>query len=328
VRAEQLRIRLVTPALPRTNNGNGVTARRWSGILRELGHRVVVEQTYDGGAADVLVALHARRSAASIDRFHTRHPDAPIVLALTGTDVYHDIHTDDAARRSLELASCFVVLQRLAMDQLPDAFRSRCYVIHQSAAPPPGTPSPRPDRFDVAVLAHLRPVKDPLRAAAASRLLSPDSTVHIFHAGAALDEDLAQQARDEMATNGRYHWLGDVPRWKGMRLLARSRLLLVTSVAEGGANVISEALACSVPVVSSRIDGSVGILGADYPGYYTVGEEKELADLLEQAERSPGFYRELQEACGELRPLVDRAREREAWRSLLARRAGEDLNSC
>ena len=318
MRAGPLSIRLVTPALPRANNGNGVTAGRWARILRQLGHRVVVEQVYEGGSADVLVALHARRSAASIDRFRTLHPGAPIVLALTGTDVYHDIHTCDAARRSLELATCFVVLQRLAMEQLPEALRSQCYVIHQSAVPPPGGASPRRDRFDVVLLAHLRPVKDPLRAAAASRLLAPDSAVHIVHAGAALDEDLARQARDEMASNPRYRWLGDVPRWKAVRLLARSRLLLVTSVAEGGANVISEALACSVPVVSSRIPGSVGILGAAYPGYFTVGEEKELADVLDQAERDPGFYQELRDACGELQTLVDPAREREAWRTLLA----------
>jgi putative glycosyltransferase (TIGR04348 family) len=321
----RLRIRLVTPALPRKNNGNGVTARRWARILRDLGHRVVVEEAYDGGAADVMVALHARRSAASIDRFRTRYPDAPIILALTGTDVYGDIHTTEVARRSLEQASSFVVLQRLALEELPEAYRSRCHVIHQSAVAPPGAAassksSGRADHFDVAVMAHLREVKDPLRAAAAARLLAPDSAVRILHAGAALDDDRAVQARDEMAANARYRWLGDLPRWKAMRLLARCRLLLVTSLAEGGANVISEALACSVPVVSSRIPGSVGLLGADYPGYYTVGEEKELAAILEAAERDPGYYGQLRDACDELRPLVDPARERDAWKAILTAR--------
>lgn len=318
MRAGPLSIRLVTPAPPEANNGNGVTAKRWASIFRQLGHRVVVEKEYGGGNADVLVALHARRSAASIDRFRSLHPEAPIVLALTGTDVYHDIHVCDDARRSLDLATCFVVLQRLAAEQLPDALRSRCYVVHQSAVPPPSTASPRSDGFDAVVLAHLRPVKDPLRAAAAARLLPPDSTVRILHAGAALEEDLARQARDEMATNSRYHWLGDLPRSKAQRLLAKSRLLLVTSIAEGGANVISEALACSVPVVSSRIPGSVGLLGDDYPGYFTVGEEKELAEVLGQAEGDPSFYRELSDACRELRPLFEPAREREAWEAILA----------
>lgn len=318
----RLRIRLVTPALPRKNNGNGVTARRWARILRELGHRVVVEQVYAGGAADVMVALHARRSAASIDRFRTRYPEAPIVLALTGTDVYGDIHTTDVARRSLEQASSFVVLQPLAIEELPEAYRSRCHVIYQSAVAPPRTAassnrSGRAGHFDVAVIAHLRKVKDPLRAATAARLLAPDSSVSILHAGAALDDDLALLARDEMAVNPRYRWFGDLPRWKAMQLIARCRLLLVTSVAEGGANVISEALACSTPVVSSRIPGSVGLLGPDYPGYFTVGEEKELAALLEAAERDPGFYGQLRDASEELRPLVDPAREREAWRAIL-----------
>ena len=318
MRSGPLRIRLVTPALPDANNGNGVTAWRWAEILRQLGHEVVVEQAYSGGPADVLVALHARRSAASIDRFRSLHPEAPIVLALTGTDVYHDIHVCDDARRSLELATCFVVLQRLAMEQLPGALRSRCHVVHQSAVPPPGTASPRSDRFDAVVLAHLRPVKDPLRAAAAARLLPPDSAVRILHAGAALEEDLARQARDEMETNSRYHWLGDLSREQAQRLLASSRLLLVTSIAEGGANVISEALACSVPVVSSRIPGSVGLLGDDYPGYFTVGDEKELAEVLGQAERDPSFYQQLCDACGELRHLFEPTRERKAWEAILA----------
>jgi putative glycosyltransferase (TIGR04348 family) len=331
-----LKIRLVTPAPPRANNGNGVTANRWARILRGLGHEVIVQLAYERGAADVLVALHARRSAASIDRFKSLHPQAPVVLALTGTDIYHDVHTSEAARRSLELASRFVVLQRLARDELTPALRERCHVIHQSAVAPPGRFVPRRDHFDVAVLAHLRPVKDPLRAAAAVRLLPADSVVSIRHVGAALDDDLADQAREEARSNDRYCWLGNQPRWKTLRLLARSRLLLLTSVAEGGANVITEALACSVPIVScganvitealacsvpivsSRIPGSVGLLGEDYPGYFTACEEKELAEMLGEAERDPGFYGELKDACHERRSLADPRNERDAWQTLLA----------
>jgi len=286
-------------------------------MLRELGHRVVVEQSYDGGSGDLLVALHARRSAPSVERFGAEHPKAPIVLALTGTDVYGDIRVCAAAQKALEQASCFVVLQRLAVDELPEPFRSRCHVIYQSAVCPPGDHRPRPNVFDVAVLGHLRQVKDPFRAAAAARLLDGTSPVRILHAGAAPDDEMAAEARAEAGSNPRYRWLGDLPRWKALRLLARSRLLALTSVAEGGANVVSEALACSVPVVSSGIPGSVGILGADYQGYFPVGDTEALASLLERAAGDARFYDKLREACRGLRMLVDPIQERRSWRDLL-----------
>lgn len=312
-----MKVCLVTPARPGARTGNGVTARRWARILRDLGHRVEVTQEYAGGTGDVLVALHARRSAGSIERFHERREAAPIVLALTGTDVYGDLATDAEAQRSLALADRYIVLQPLAVDQLPPAFRSRCHVVFQSATAPPGRFTPRPGVFDVAVLAHLRPVKDPLRAAAASRLLPATSTVRVLHAGGTITPAAAHEAQAESAVNPRYRWLGDLPRWKAMRLLARSHLLALTSRTEGGANVVSEALACRVPVVSSRIPGSVGMLGPDYPGYYEVGDTEGLASLLYEAERPGGSYAALQDACRRLAGLVEPAREREAWSQLL-----------
>ena len=317
MRRRALKIRLVTPAAPGARTGNRVTARRWAAILRALGHQVVVEQVYERGRGDVLVALHARRSAASIDRFHAQHPGAPIVVALTGTDVYRDIHVDAGAQRSLRLASCFVVLQPLAVEQLPVTLRPRCHVIYQSAVPPPGRFRPRPGTFEVAVLAHLRAVKDPFLAAEATRMLPSGSPVRVLHAGGGLEDGMEDRARAEMEENDRYCWLGDLPRWRALRVLARGRLLAVTSVAEGGANVVSEALACSVPVVSTNIPGSVGILGADYPGYFPVGYAKALAALLQRATDDPDYYHQLHHACQKLRPLVEPTRERHSWKALL-----------
>jgi glycosyltransferase involved in cell wall biosynthesis len=86
---------------------------------------------------------------------------------------------------------------------------------------------------------------------------------------------------------------------------------------EGGANVISEAVCAGLPVVASRIDGSVGLLGEDYPGYYPVADTAALRDLLLLAESDVAFYRRLDAACAARRALFDPAREVEAWRSLL-----------
>jgi glycosyltransferase involved in cell wall biosynthesis len=112
--------------------------------------------------------------------------------------------------------------------------------------------------------------------------------------------------------------LGDLSREQALRLLAGSHLLAVTSLLEGGANVVSEAIAAAVPVLSTRIPGSVGILGQDYPGYFPAGDTQALARLLQQAETDPAFYADLKRRTRDLKPLVDPQRERASWRALLA----------
>lgn len=312
-----MNICLITPAPAGSRTGNRVTALRWARLLRALGHRVIIEQEYRGQRCDLLVALHARRSFASVKRFRHQHPDLPLVLALTGTDLYNDIHTHPSARQSLELASRLIVLQPMGLAELPKSLRHKARVIYQSAEKPRKPITPRTSIFEVCVLAHLRPVKDPFRAAQAARLLPPSSRIQVVHVGAALSKKMEDHARAEAASNPRYRWLGELPRWKALRILARSRLLVLTSQMEGGANVISEALAVSIPILSSRIPGSIGILGPDYPGYFPVGDTKALADLLSRAETEANFYNALKEWCEQLKPLVDPARERQSWENLL-----------
>jgi putative glycosyltransferase (TIGR04348 family) len=287
-------------------------------LLRGLGHDVAVLGSYSGQRCDVLVALHARHSADSVRRFRCREAEAPLVLALTGTDVYGDIHTDEAARAALALADRYVVLQSLAVRELPPALRHRAVVVHQSARPSGRPRRPRPGVFEVLVLANLRPVKDPLRAASAARLLPPTSRVMVTHLGEALDEALGRSARAEAADNPRYTWQGAVSHPRAMAHLGGAHLLALTSRTEGGANVISEALATGVPVVASRNDGSVGLLGEGYPGYFEVGDSEALATLLSRAETDPGFYAALRAACDARRPLVLPETEQASWASLLA----------
>ena len=140
----------------------------------------------------------------------------------------------------------------------------------------------------------------------------------MVHVGAALNAEMRERALAETAANPRYVWLGELPRWRALRVLARSRLLALTSRLEGGANAVSEALACSVPVISSQISGSIGLLGAEYPGYFPVGDTRALADLLARAETQVGFYEDLKSRCANLRSLVDPCRERRSWQRLLA----------
>jgi putative glycosyltransferase (TIGR04348 family) len=313
-----VRIVVITPAPRGSRRGNRITALRWAHLLRELGHRVQVATDWRGQPCDVLVAIHAGHCAEAVARFRAARPGAPLIVGLAGTDVYRDILTQGAAQLSLELASCLIALEPLGLNELPPALQPRARVLFQSARPPRGRFRPRDGVFEVCVMSHLRAVKDPLRAAHAARLLPADSRIRVVHLGGVLDPALAHEARAEAAANPRYQWLGELPRWQALRVLARSKLLVLSSLLEGGANVISEAIATGVPVVSSHIPGSAGILGRDYPGYFPVGDSKALAGLLHRAEADPGFYQNLQAWCARLAPLIHPVRERAGWKALLA----------
>ena len=312
-----MNILLVTPAPPRSQKGNRITALRWRRILRELGHRVALELPDSVVKGDLLIALHARHSAQAILNFSQRCPRKPIVLALTGTDLYRDIQRSAAARRSLELADRLIILQPEGQQELPDRLHEKVRVIYQSATFTGTSPTPLRTVFEVCVVGHLRPVKDPFRCAYAARQLPQSSRIRVVHIGAALTADMEQRAQREMVHNKRYRWLGELPRWQTRRRLARSRLLVLTSRMEGGANVITEAITADVPVLASRISGSIGLLGRDYPGYFDPGDTRGLAQLLERVEASAPDYRELQRHCQQRKRLFQPAREQQSWRKLL-----------
>ena len=278
-----------------------------------------VASDYDGQPADLMVAVHAWRSAAAIERFKSKYPARPVVLQLSGTDIYHYIDVAPAATlRAMELADRLVALNDLAWRIVPKRLRARLSVIHQSAAPLPGPRRPSRGAVVVSVIGHLRDVKDPLRAAEAARLLPADSRIRVEQVGRAYTPHWAARARAEMAANPHYFWRDDVPAAAVRRLLARSHAMVISSFNEGGANVISEAAVAGVPVLASRMDGNVGLLGADYPGYFPVGDAQALARLLQRLEREPRFVARLAKALARRAPLFRPAREAAAWRRLLA----------
>lgn len=290
---------------------------RWRRILRELGHEVRVADAYDGSPTDLMIALHAWRSAESIRRFRALYPDRPLIVALSGTDIYEYIARDPApVLHSLACADRLLALQDLVRRRVPTRFRSKLRVLHQSAHPlRPGRKSTR--SFDVAVIGHLRHVKDPMRAALAARRLPASSRMRIVHYGAAENPRWAAAAKAEMARNPRYVWRGDRPRAEVGRLLGRARVMVLSSRSEGGANVISEAVAAKVPILASRIDGSVGLLGRDYPGYFPVGDTAALARLLHRVESDPPYLSRLQRAIARRALLFRPAREKAAWKKLI-----------
>lgn len=313
-----MKISLITPAGKNSRTGNRTTADRWARILRGLGHRVHIAMRDDGAPADIMIALHAWRSADSIRAFRARYKRRPLIVGLGGTDIYRfQQSAPEVTLGSMALADMLVGLHDLVGEAIPAEMRGKLRVIHQSAPPVTRRPPPLRGVFEVLVIGHLRDVKDPLRSAYAARELPPGSRIRIVHFGMAHDAGWAEAARAEMTANPRYVWRGDVPGWTVRRALARAPLMVLSSVMEGGANVISEAVTAGVPVLASEIAGSVGLLGRDYPGYFPVRDTAALASLLHRAETDPEFLAELQRHCAERAPLFDPARERDAWRDAL-----------
>jgi len=315
-----MRLLIVTPAQPRSTLGNAVTAQRYAAFFHSAGWEAVVARDYEGQDVDALIALHARRSANAALSFRRRHPDRPLIVVLTGTDVYGELLASAATRRALTSATAIVTLQPQAITRIPRAMRGKARSIIQSA---PQTR--RVGRSDlksnrtlrVCVIGHLRPEKDPLRAAHAVALLPKECAVRVIQAGRALEPRYVTAARAEMRRNRRYRWLGELSRAGTGRLLRSSDAMIISSIMEGGANIVSEAIACGVPILASRIPGNIGILGRDYPGLFAARNTVALARLMRRAALNARFLTKLSRWIHRLRPLVAPSRERRAWIALI-----------
>ncbi len=320
-----MNILIVTPAKPGSRHGNRNTATRWARLLRASGHRVdiVIDAAGAKGAHDVMIALHARRSAESIALWKSK-PDRPLILALTGTDLYRDIRTDAAAQESMRLADAMIVLQAEGLNELAPALRAKTRVMHQSVravqrVDPPST------YCLITVIGHLRDEKDPLRAAYALAHVPATSRIRVVQLGGAMDDALAREAREiaareahQPAAHGaRYRWPGELAHGDAMRWLARSHAMVISSRMEGGAHVVSEAIACGVPVLASDIAGNRGLLGADYPGYYPLADDAALARLMLRVENDKRFVLALERGVAKRRHLVDAEAERGALDALV-----------
>jgi putative glycosyltransferase (TIGR04348 family) len=308
------RVAIVTPYGRAANNGNWHTAARWAGFLAARHDVQLLTRWTPRHAADVLIALHARRSAESIAAFDAHHPDRPLIVVLTGTDLYRDIALDASAQRSLALASQLVVLNDLGSAALPEALRAKSVCISQSARTlAPGRKAQR--WFDVAIVGHLRDEKNPQLVWSMAAQLPPETRIRLWHAGAARQPGLTAQARQVMRRFAHYQWLGDLPRAQARQLMRRCHLLLHPSRMEGGAQAVIEAVTAHTPVLASRIDGNVGLLGVDYAGYFEDDNADQATALLLALATTPRLHARLVGQCA--RRARDFAPEREA-RAVLA----------
>ena len=315
--SSSFRTQIVCPAKPGTRYGNRITALRWQSILRELGHRASIVGDWTGRPCDLLVALHAYRSAGAVRRFRNDSPHRRVVVALTGTDLYNDFgHT--ACQEAVRAADRLVVLQSAALDSLSIELRKKTHVIYQSVRPLSVKRPTAPRALRVTVAGHLREVKDPFRTAMSVRNLPADSRIQVHHYGGAMTAAMEERAKAEMCRNARYHWHGEIPRGVLRRRIATSWIMVLSSKMEGGANVVSEAISAGTPTLATRIEGSIGMLGEDYAGFFSTGKTAQLRDLLLQCEQQPSFYAKLCQQMAMRAKLVEPCREMMSWKRLIA----------
>lgn len=311
-----MRVVIVTPAPRASRHGNRVTALRWAGMLRRLGARVRVVERWNGEACELLVAVHAVKSRDSVLTADAALPGLRIVVLLAGTDIYPQFAPEPATLAALHRADALIALQPRTVDNLPPELRARTRTIVQSATVA-AQPRPR-DHFRACVLAHLRPVKSPLLAVQALALLPRDLPLQVHLAGEARTPALADAVRAAARREPRFVWHGDLPRRRALALLAGSHVCIVASSAEGGANVVTEAIACGTPLLATAVPGNTGLLGDDWPALFPVHSAAALAELLQRAANDSAFYQLLVARTRALHPLVDPRHELAAWQRLLA----------
>ena len=292
-------------------------------MLRAAGHRIRVLESpgspHQHLDLDVWIGLHAERSAASLELALAASPKVRAITVLTGTDLHREGGLSSLALKQLERSDRLVVLSPGGLELLPEELRSRTCTIPQV----PGDLQPAPLREGtptLAMLSHLRPVKDPLVVLEALGHLSESAPLRIVHAGEPLDPALASRCEQTSAEDPRYSYLGRLPREQALATLKSSHGLLLPSRSEGGASVLSEALLLGRAVIASDAPGITAFLPKTYGGIFPVGSASDLAALLERFAAQPPWRLELAEQCVAMGTQLRSVEEAKAWQDLVTGR--------
>lgn len=298
--------------------------QRWARFIAPIAQVRITQQWPDDNNAnddtDILVALHARRSAPSISNWYAIHGSRGLAVILAGTDLYRDIQYDLAAQRSLKQAHSLVLLQGKAPEALEPALRGKARVIFQS------TSSRKPlsktlQHLRVLMVGHLRPEKAPHTLFQTAHLLKNHQDIYIDHIGKVLDPKLGDAAQQTMLEVPNYRWLGELPHNIARDRIQRAHLLVHTSAMEGGSHAVMEAVNSGTPVLASDIDGNIGMLGEHYQGYFPYDNAKILAKRLQQCRASQGdpggLLSVLSRQCRERAKVFDPQVERRAIQKLV-----------
>ena len=310
-----------TPFPADSQQGNSVSARRIAGLLNKAGLPAqVIDAIPDASTPTprALIALHACKAATALAEFGQMFPGVPRHLLLPGSDLYRCLPDDDPRPLpTMELADTLIVAQEASLADIPASVRAKARFVPKSldVDTPDWNPSPDPG-LRVLINAHLRAQKDPFLALRALEQI-PDTELQITHIGGSAEDGYDQQAADFARTEPRFRTLGQVPRTEAIQLAADSHILLNTSLMEGGANSISEALHIGLPVLATAIPGNIGMLGQNHPGLFSVGDADSLAELLERAATDKAFLEQLSRHSTERSRIFTPEAETAGWLEVL-----------
>jgi len=259
------------------------------------------------------------KGAPAVFDFREACPNGKVVILITGTDLYESLPAgSELGQRALLEADRIVVVQEAARLRLPEEVREKTVVIAASLDPIEIKAEANATPFAISILGHPRPVKRPFMVIEEVAKHPEWNEVEVWQIGEALDEESSQEGAAWLKKDSRYRWFGGLPREEALALCAKSSLTVNSSILEGGANAVLEAVTMGVPVLASRIEGNVGLLGEDYPGYF---EEGELGEVLERIIGGEMDLDEWVRLASERLPLFSRETESTSWLELLA-----DLN--
>ena len=295
--------------------GNSVTTDRIVAMLNEGGVEARGSYGNDGEPADILITLHAIKGAPAVFDFKKKTPNGRVIMLLTGTDIYQGLaEGSQIGGDALQVADRIVVPQEAALRKLPEKVRGKTVVIRPSLDPIAVKATSSQSPFVISVVGHLRPVKRPFLTIETLAQHPEWSDLEVWQIGQALDAEMRKTAEFWMEEDKRYRWCGGLPREESLALCAKSSLTINSSILEGGANAVLEAMTMGVPVLASRIEGNVGLMGDDYPGYF---EEGGMAKALEAIMHQRVDLDEWSLLLADRLPLFSRVRESESWLELL-----------
>ncbi|BDS06869.1 glycosyl transferase [Oceaniferula spumae] len=311
---------LIHSPYPRQRSqGNAVTAKRMTALLREGGLDVKIHERGDAPlAAKCLIALNARKSATEIFDFHQRQPESPIIALLTGTDVNHpDMETETSETRiALELCTAIVSLHDGFSHRIPSHLLEKTEVIYPSVQLPQSIRHHATAPIDIVIAGNFRSEKNPSLLMEAARALA-DTPMH-FHAygqGGDYQAELEKTAAE--CPNFHFHGVQDHD--VVLANMQTAHALLNTSTEEGGANAICEAVVIGLPVIASKIAGNKGMLGEDYGGLFPSESTTALTEILTRSIDDPDFYQSLKSQITTRAPLFSYRREADQWTALVRR---------
>ena len=320
--AAPLEIAMVLPEDAPVGSGNRVSAGRWSAMLRAGGHRVreleAPGQHADYAGLDLWIGLHAERSSSSLDLALTRAPGLRAITVLTGTDLNREGGPSESTQDQLDRSNRLVILNKSARRLVPEPLQDRVRYLPQVPTGIDPIPVRQAPTATLAMLGHLRPVKDPEVVLRALENLPRGLGLRVLHAGKPLCAELEQACLNASRNPSLpYQYLGPVDRTAALGILAESQGLLLPSRSEGGASVLSEALLTGRAVISSDAPGITSFLPDDYSGTFAIGDDRQLGERLERFATDAEWRHQLTELCASAGEQLRGFDEARGWLELV-----------